>query len=95
MPAVTDVSKPAEPVRKGRLWTWVVGAGAVAATGAGVGLGVAARTAADQTASPPQGVTPAQQAQSAQGLATGANVAYGVAAAAAVGAVVLFFLEGR
>lgn len=93
--AATELSKPAEPARKGRLWTWVAGAGAVAATGAGVGLGLAAQGAAERTASPPMSVTPAQQAQSAQGLATGANVAYGVAAAAAVAAVVLFFVEGR
>jgi hypothetical protein len=92
----TDVTKPAEPAKKGgRLWTWVAGGAAVAAAGAGVGLGVAAQGAAGQTAMPPMGVTPAQQATNAQGLATGANVAYGVAGTAAVAAVVLFFIEGR
>ncbi|MDX2014226.1 MAG: PEGA domain-containing protein [Myxococcaceae bacterium] len=92
----TDVTKPAEPAHKGgRLWTWVAGGAAVAAAGAGVGMGFAAQEAAGRTANPPPGVTPAQQAANAQGLATGANVAYGVAGAAAVAAVVLFFIEGR
>lgn len=92
----TNVKTTPEPARKGgRLWTWIAGGAAVAAAGAGVGLGVAANGAAAQTAMPPMGVTPAQQASSAQGLATGANVAYGVAGAAAVTAVVLFFIEGR
>jgi hypothetical protein len=92
----TNVTTTPEPARKGgRLWTWIAGGAAVAAAGAGVGLGVAANGAAAQTAMPPMGVTPAQQASSAQGLATGANVAYGVAGAAAVTAVVLFFIEGR
>lgn len=92
----TDVKQTAEPVRKkGRLWTWVAGGAAVASAGAGVGLGVASQSAADKTNMPPMGLTPRQQADAAQGLATGANVAYGVAGAAAVTAVVLFFLEGR
>jgi hypothetical protein len=92
----TDVTKPAEPVKKGgRLWTWVAGGAAVAAAGAGVGMGFAAQEESGRTANPPEGVTPAQQAMNAQGLATGANVAYGVAGAAAVAAVVLFFIEGR
>jgi hypothetical protein len=92
----TNVTTTPEPARKGgRLWTWIAGGAAVAAAGAGVGLGVAANGAAAQTTMPPMGVTPAQQANSAQGLATGANVAYGVAGAAAVTAVVLFFIEGR
>ena len=92
----TDVKTTPEPARKGgRLWTWIAGGAAVAAAGAGVVLGVAANGAAAQTAMPPMGVTPAQQANSAQGLATGANVAYGVAGSAAVTAVVLFFIEGR
>lgn len=92
----TDVKTTPEPAPKGgRLWTWIAGGAAVAAAGAGVVLGVAANGAAAQTAMPPMGVTPAQQANSAQGLATGANVAYGVAGAAAVTAVVLFFIEGR
>jgi tetratricopeptide (TPR) repeat protein len=90
-----DVKATPEPVKKSRLWTWVAGGAAVAAAGAGVGLGVAAQGAAAQTAMPPMGMTPAQQAASAQGLATGANVAYGIAGAAAVTAVVLFFIEGR
>lgn len=84
----------AAPAKKGRLWTWVAGGVAVASVGAGVGLGVAAQGTAARVPEAPIGQAP-MQAQSAQGLATGANVAYGVAGAAAIAAVVLFFVEGR
>ncbi|MBL8924402.1 MAG: PEGA domain-containing protein [Myxococcaceae bacterium] len=93
-PPGTEVSKGAEPPKKGRLWTWVAGGAAVAAAGAGVGLGVVAQNTAAQVPNAPIGMAP-QQAQAAQGLATGANIAYGVAGAAAITAVVLFFVEGR
>ncbi|MBL8920337.1 MAG: PEGA domain-containing protein [Myxococcaceae bacterium] len=91
----TDVQQTVPAPKKSRLWTWVAGGTAVAAAGAGIGMGVAAQGAAARVNDPPMGVTPRQQADGAQGLATGANVAYGVAAAAAVTAVVLFFVEGR
>lgn len=89
-----DVTGKAEPAKKGRLWTWVAGGVAVASVGAGVGLGVAAQNTAAQVPNAPIGMAP-QQAQSAQSLALGANVAYGVAGAAAITAVILFFVEGR
>jgi tetratricopeptide (TPR) repeat protein len=88
------VTGKAEPAKKGRLWTWVAGGVAVASAGAGVGLGVVAQNTAAQVPSAPIGMAP-QQAQSAQSLALGANIAYGVAGAAAITAVVLFFVEGR
>lgn len=91
----TEVTKTAEPAKKGgRVWTWVAGGLAVASAGAGVGLGVAAQGTAAKVPMAPIGQAPAQ-AQQAQGLAMGANVAYGVAGAAAVTAVILFFVEGR
>ena len=91
----TGVTKTAEPEKKGgRVWTWVAGGLAVGSAGAGVGLGVAAQGTAAKVPMAPIGQAP-MQAQQAQGLATGANVAYGVAGAAAVTAVILFFVEGR
>ncbi|MCA2981584.1 MAG: PEGA domain-containing protein [Myxococcaceae bacterium] len=92
----TDATASGEAAKKGgRLWTWAAGGTAVVAAGAGVALGLAAQGAAAQTANPPMGMTPAQQAASAQGFATGANISYAVAGTAAVAAVVLFFIEGR
>lgn len=90
----TGVTKTAEPAKKGRLWTWVAGGVAVAGAGAGVGMGVMAQNTASTVPMAEIGQARAQ-AQSAQGLATGANIAYGVAGAAAITAVVLFFVEGK
>ncbi len=88
------VTKTGEPAKKGRLWTWVAGGVAVASVGAGVGMGVVAQNTAKTVPDAAIGQARAQ-AQSAQGLALGANVAYGVAGAAAITAVVLFFVEGK
>lgn len=88
------VTKTAEPAKKGRLWTWVAGGVAVASAGAGVGMGVVAQSTAKNVPNAAVGMAD-DQARSAQGLATGANVAYGVAGAAAITAVVLFFVEGK
>lgn len=91
----TGVTKTAEPAKKGRLWTWVAGGVAVASVGAGAGMGVVARNTAEGIG-PNTAIGQARaQAESAQGLATGANIAYGVAGAAAITAVVLFFVEGK
>lgn len=91
----TGASKTAEPAKKGRLWTWVAGGVAVASVGAGAGMGVVAQnTAKGIGPNTPIGMAD-DQARSAQGLATGANIAYGVAGAAAITAVVLFFVEGK
>lgn len=91
-PAVT---KAAEPEKKGgRVFTWVAAGVAVASAGAGVGLGVVAQNTAANVPNAPVGQAP-MQAQQAQSLALGANIAYGAAGAAAVAAIILFFVEGR
>lgn len=87
-----------EQPRKGRLWTYVAGGVAVASLGAGIGLGVAANGEAAKFTSvqhDPQTVQADFDAanRSANGMALGANVAYGVAGAAAITAVILFFVE--
>lgn len=88
--------------KKGRLWTYVAGGVAVASLGAAIGLGVGSNGAMEQFTKPadgmphPEGEVQARfeaANQSANGLATGANVAYGVAGVAAATAIVLFFLE--
>lgn len=88
------VTAPTE--KKGRLFTYVAGGVAVAALGAGIGMGVAAegnaKTLREATTPLPPGQADAL-ANSANGLATGANVAYATAGAALVTAVILFFVE--
>lgn len=88
--------------KKGRLWTYVAGGVAVASLGAAVGLGVGANGAMEKFTKPADGMPhPEDQVQarfneatqSANTLATGANVAYGVAGVAAATAVILFFVE--
>lgn len=86
---------PVEPGRKPRVWTWVAGGVAVASAGGGVGLWAASNSTADQLR---DGTVRSREdnqkiADAANGLSTGSAVAYGVAGAAAVTAVVLFFLE--
>ncbi len=94
-PDTSVTARPAEAPRK-RVFTWVAGGAAVAAAGAGIGMGLAASSASNQLlASEHDQMTAQQLHDSAQGLSTGANVAYGVAAVAGVTAIVLFFVEGR
>jgi hypothetical protein len=93
------VSQPVEAKKTGRLWTYVAGGVAVASLGAGIGLGAASNGAIEQfTKTGPHNPDTVQMefntAQAnANGLATGANVAYGVAGAAAITAIILFFVE--
>ncbi len=70
-------------VRGRRLWTWIIGGLAVAGAGAGIGLGVYARTQRDQ------------DLDRARDWARYSDIAVGTAAALAVGAIVLYFVEGR
>lgn len=85
---------PEQPKKKGRVWTWVAGGVAVAGAGAATGLGFAANGASAELLGSQHPQAEAQALHDkAQGMATGANVAWGVAAAAAVTAVVLFFVE--
>lgn len=93
-PTAPDVK--AAPPKKGRVVTWIAGGTAVAAVGAGVVLGVLANGAAQNLKSTEHTRAEATALQQqAQGMAMGANIAYGVAGAAAVAAVVLFFVEGN
>lgn len=93
------VSQPEQPKKSGRVWTYVVGGVAVASLGAGIGLGAASNGAMEQfTKSGPHDPATVQMEfdaarANATGLATGANIAYGVAGAAAITAVILFFVE--
>lgn len=94
-PTTGQVVAPAEPGKpKGRVVTWIAGGVAVAAAGAGVGMGLAAQGSAKSVIDAPAGMG-RTRAEQAQGLATGANIAYATAGVAAVAAVVLFFVEGR
>jgi tetratricopeptide (TPR) repeat protein len=97
----TELARPSAaltPAPRGRTWTWVAGGVAAGCLATGVGLGLAANGAAGELRT----LTPARTREQADALAgqagamaTGANVAYGVAAAAAVTAIVLYFIEGR
>jgi hypothetical protein len=90
----TGPSTPRGP----RVFTWLaLGVGAAAA-GTGVALGLSAQNNANSLRTAPEPFKPGDAqalASKATGMATGANVAYGVAGAAVVTAVVLFFVEGR
>jgi len=89
----------APPPARRRVWTWVVGATAVASLGAALGAGLASR--ADHSAWEAEwerGTDPVRYEElrsSGQQKQLAANVLAGVGAALAVGAVVLYFLEGR
>lgn len=97
--AAAVAAAPSPPVvtaapRAGRRWTWVsLGVGGVSAV-AGIGLGLSANGAAAELTSRPH---PTAQGNllvaQARDLALGANVSWGLAATAAVLAVVLFFVE--
>jgi tetratricopeptide (TPR) repeat protein len=90
-PLVTTA--PLEP-KKGRVFTYVAGGAAVAGLGVGIGLGLASSGASNELLTKMHSKTDAQNlAQQTQSLSTGANVAYAVAGAAAVTAVILFFVE--
>jgi hypothetical protein len=107
----TVVSPPPEPTkpeaggRSGRIWTWVAAGSAVVFAGAGVGLGLATRSKFDSlnkscgSASVPAGQPYAGCSNSDVDAVllrrNLANVSWGLAAAAAATAGVLFFLEGR
>ena len=80
--------------KKGRLWTYVAGGVAVASLGVGIGLGVGANGAATELRAKEHTPMEVQNlANTATGMATGANVAYATAGVAAAAAVVLFFIE--
>ncbi len=78
-----------------RVATWILAGTAVAAAGAGVGLMLGAQGASNELLARPHPRAEADALVSrTQGLSLGSNIAYGVAGAAAITAVILFFVEG-
>lgn len=105
-PSFTEIStEPAMvSVPRERLWTYVVGGIAVASLGTAIGLGVGSLKEAEAFRAgydngqpwPAEGpIHDEGQAHfdAAGRLSTGSNIAYGVAGATAIAAVVLFFVE--
>jgi tetratricopeptide (TPR) repeat protein len=91
-PSATVTSAPS----RHRTWTWVAGGVAVAGLGAAIGMGVVSSGASNELKGSQHDRLQADAlASKTQSMALGANVTYGVAGAAAITAVVLFFLEGR
>ncbi|PZR18312.1 MAG: hypothetical protein DI536_00040 [Archangium gephyra] len=94
-PAPPLVVQPAPQQKKGKTFTWIAGGVAVASLGAGVGMGVASSVNNEQLLKTQPG--PEKNVQqlhdASRDFAIGADVAYGVAAVAAITAVVLFFVE--
>lgn len=96
-PPESIVAKKPPPKKGGtRVFTWVAAGGAVVAGGVGAGLGVMAGGASSELKGSQHTRMEADALVSkANSMSLGANVAYGVAGAAAVTAVILFFVEGR
>ncbi len=102
-PKKTDLVPPPPPPsepelveqpKKGHTFTYVAGGVAVAGLGAGIALGLMANGDANSLKGSTHSRADATNlANGAQGKALGANISYGVAGAAAVAAVVIFFLE--
>jgi hypothetical protein len=92
---VSSAQASATPPRA-RRWTWVATGVAVVGAGAGAGLGLGASSVAgsvkDGTVRPQASAD--ELVRKGQGLADGANVAWAFAGAAAVTAIVLYFVEG-
>lgn len=90
------VTASPEPARKPRIATWVSGGVAVVAAGTSAGLyGAALGQASELKQMERPGEVQQQYVSRVESLQTGSTVAAGVAGAAAVTAIVLFFLEGR
>jgi tetratricopeptide (TPR) repeat protein len=95
VPGIEHQLTPA-PQAGPRRWSYVAAVLGVVAGGAGVGMGLASRSATNDLRSQVHSGAEAQQlADKSTRLATGANIAYGGAATAAVAALVLFILEPR
>ena len=84
---------PPPPPRRHRLWTWVAAGIAVAAGAALIGTGVSAKQ--DNNRFLDSGRTDLGAADSGEKKMVATNALIGVAGAAAIAAVVLFFVEGR
>ncbi|MDP1822601.1 MAG: hypothetical protein Q8L48_05145 [Archangium sp.] len=96
-PAVSDMPRTLTLTGpKGRLWTWVLAGAAGAGLLTGAGLGFGAVSAREEMLRVRHGALEVQQLHdAAAGRAAGANIAYGLAGAAAVTALILFFFEPR
>lgn len=95
-PEVTSPPKPPgdRPFVSKHLGSLIAGGVAVVAAGVGAGFGISSASAtADLRAASHSRTDADALVNTAVGSATGANVSYGVAGAAAVTAVVLFFIE--
>lgn len=99
LPVKVARPKPAPPPptkSKGRLWTWVAAGSAAAAAGVGLGLGLwSAKGWSQYQEAADAGDTKRynELRDSIPGRTLGTNIAFGVAGALAVTAVVLFFVE--
>jgi hypothetical protein len=92
--AQTSVTEPAP--KRGRVFTWVAGGVAIAGLGTGIALGiVSANTSATLRGEVHSQADATQLVNTATSTAIGADIAYGVAGAAAITAVILFIVEGK
>lgn len=93
----TGVAQADQGQKKGRLFTWVAAGVAVASAGAGLGMTFAGngQFATLHNTDTRSGAENEALIASGKGLYTGSYIAYGVAGAAAITAVILFFLEGK
>lgn len=96
-PAVATDEPPPSAAPRVPLATWILGGAAVGALGTGIGFGVAAQSAESDASASGCGETRAcpEDADRVEQLALAADVFYGVAAASAVGAVVMYFVSPR
>ena len=96
LPPRPDVAGPGTtPPRRRRIWTWVTAGGAVAAAVVAIAVGVSARSDHDEfmTTNDPKRFYELESTINDKVRAT--NAMWGVAGAAAVASLVLFFVEGR
>jgi tetratricopeptide (TPR) repeat protein len=95
-PEPTGLAATVEPQPKTRVWTWVAGGVAVAAAGVAGGLLGGSYASAGQLAQPNPARTPAEANRLYDGgkaMGVGSQVAWGVAGAAAVTAIILFIAQ--
>jgi hypothetical protein len=86
---------PERPQAKRRVYTWVAAGTAAAAVAAGAYFGAAAKQKSDQLRDGTARTAADGLAADARSKARTANVLYGLAGAAGVAGVTLFFVEGR
>ncbi len=95
IPPPTLLAAPPPPAARSRVATWIFAGTAVAAAGAGVGLMLGAQGASNELLARQHPRAEADRLVSqTQSLSLASNIAYGAAGAAAVTAIILFFVEG-